>query len=171
MSASLNVLNRSTVPERQFSIADDAPRSFHRASSNSAAILEKPVSDRGTLEDLSQSGKSSSLRVGKLLILNGEMSEWLIEHAWKTTPASRIEWYQNISLHKRFNDFPPQNASRCEPVNVAVCQRFRGDLTQFLHSSLLHLNSYVAMFPGACLHQERPDAGRDDDHDGRRHAT
>ena len=34
-----------------------------------------------------------------------------------------------------FNDFPPQNAPRCEPVNVAVGQRFGGDLTQFLHSS------------------------------------
>jgi hypothetical protein len=27
----------------------------------------------------------------KLLILNGEMSEWLKEHAWKTTPASCTE--------------------------------------------------------------------------------
>ena len=33
----------------------DARRSFRRGSSNGAAILEKPVSDRGTLEDLSQS--------------------------------------------------------------------------------------------------------------------
>ena len=69
----------------------DARRSLHRASSNSAAILEKPVSDRGTLEDLSQSGKLRLLRVGKLLILNGEMSEWSIEHARKTILASRIE--------------------------------------------------------------------------------
>ena len=88
MSASLNVLNRSTVPERQFSIAETRLGRFHRASSNSAAILEKPVSDRDTVEDLSQSGKSSSLRAGKLLILNGEMSEWSIEHAWKAKRAS-----------------------------------------------------------------------------------
>ena len=49
---------------------------------------------------------------GKLLIpLNGEMSEWLKEHAWKTIPASCIEQHRNISSHNRFNDFPPQNAS------------------------------------------------------------
>ena len=35
----------------------DARLSFHRGSSTGAAILEKPVSDRGTLEDLSQSAK------------------------------------------------------------------------------------------------------------------
>jgi hypothetical protein len=27
----------------------------------------------------------------KSLILNGEMSEWSIEHAWKTTPATLTE--------------------------------------------------------------------------------
>ena len=29
----------------------------------------------------------------KLLILNGEMSEWLKEHAWKTNPATLTEYY------------------------------------------------------------------------------
>jgi hypothetical protein len=48
------------------------------------------------------------------------------------THDSNIEWYRNISSRNRFNDFPPQNPSRCEPVNVAVCQSFLGDLTQFL---------------------------------------
>ena len=71
----------------------DARRSLHRASSNAAAILEKPVSDRGTLEDLSQS-RISSLRVCKLLILNGEMSEWSIEHAWKAKPSSDTKQLQ-----------------------------------------------------------------------------
>ena len=33
----------------------DVPRSFRGGSNNGAAILEKPVSDRGTLEDSSQS--------------------------------------------------------------------------------------------------------------------
>ena len=45
-------------------------------------------------------------------------------------------------------NFPPPNASRCEPVNVAVCQRFRGDLTQFLHSSQRHLGAYAVMLFG-----------------------
>src|SRR5436190_20299651 len=47
----------------------DAPRSFRRAGSSGAAILEKPVSDRGTLEDLSQSRPSRSISDRKLLIL------------------------------------------------------------------------------------------------------
>ena len=74
------------------------------------------------------------------------MSEWLKEHAWKTNPARLTERHQNTSSRNRFNDFPPQNASRCEPVNVAVRQRFRDDLTQFLHSSQRHLPPYVVVF-------------------------
>jgi hypothetical protein len=31
-------------------------------------------------------------------------------------------------------------------VNVGVCRRFLGNLTQFLHSSQLHLLVYEAMF-------------------------
>ena len=65
------------------------------------------------------------------------------EHVWKTNPATLTEWYRNTSSRNRFNDFPPQNASQCEPVNAAVRQRFRGDLTQFLHSSHVHLSQYV----------------------------
>ena len=38
---------------------------------NGAAILEKPVSDRGTLEDLSQSPKSPFKHYCKVLILKG----------------------------------------------------------------------------------------------------
>ena len=54
--------------------------------------------------------------------------------AWKTNPASGIKCYQNISSRNRIKDFPPQNASRCEPVNGGVCRRFQRDLTQFLHN-------------------------------------
>ena len=67
------------------------PAVIRRGSSNGAAILEKPVSDRGTLEDLSQSPISPFKHDCKLLILNGEMSEWSIEHAWKTIPATLTE--------------------------------------------------------------------------------
>src|SRR4051812_4145482 len=67
------------------------------------------------------------------------MSEWSIEHAWKTTPANCIESHRNTSSRNRVNDFPPHHASRCEPVNVGVYRWFRGDLTQFLHSSERHL--------------------------------
>ena len=76
------------------------------------------------------------------------MSEWLKEHAWKTNPATLTERYRITSSRNRFNDFPPQNASRCEPVNVGICRRFRGDLTQFLHSSERHFWAYSVMFVG-----------------------
>ena len=42
----------------------------------------------------------------KTLILNGEMSEWLKEHAWKTTPARLTERHQNTSSRNQFNDLP-----------------------------------------------------------------
>jgi hypothetical protein len=76
------------------------------------------------------------------------MSEWLKEHAWKAIPASCMEQYQNISSRSRFNGFPPLSACRYEPVNVGVSWRFRGDLTQFLHSFERHLFAYVAVFVG-----------------------
>ena len=63
--------------------------------SNGAAILEKPVSDRGTLEDVSQSPQSSFKRCRKLLILNGEMLEWSIRHAWKACESSYAAAKQN----------------------------------------------------------------------------
>ena len=55
-------------------------RNTHPAA---AAILEKPVSDRGALGGLTQFTFLLPSRASKLLILNGEMSEWSIEHAWK----------------------------------------------------------------------------------------
>ena len=74
----------------------DAPRAFRRGSSNGAAILEKPVSDRGTLEDLSQSPLIAVQLSCKLLILNGEMSEWSIEHAWKAKRASELKRLETL---------------------------------------------------------------------------
>jgi len=65
----------------------------------SAAILEVPVSDRDTLEDLSQSPKSPFKHDRKSLILNGEMSEWSIEHAWKATLSSDTEPLRNTLTH------------------------------------------------------------------------
>src|SRR3954471_11701130 len=92
------------------------------------------------------------------------MSEWSIEHAWKTTPANCIESHRNTSSRNRVNDFPPHNPSRCEPVNVGVYRWFRGDLTQFLHSSPIHLHrtsrcSYVRI-DGSGQQLSRVRAGR-----------
>ena len=41
------------------------------------------------------------LTARKLLILNGEMSEWLKEHAWKTKPSSGTEPLRGMSRHTR----------------------------------------------------------------------
>ena len=46
------------------------------------------------------------MRIRKLLILNGEMSEWLKEHAWKTILAKRSVQHRNAPTRNRFNDFP-----------------------------------------------------------------
>jgi len=56
----------------------------------------------------------------KLLILNGEMSEWSIEHAWKSNRAKRIEQHRNAPKRNRFTDFLFQNVARCDAVNSGV---------------------------------------------------
>ena len=119
-----------------------------RASRCPRLILNEPISDRETLEDVSQSAGSRLARNRKSLSLNGEMSEWLKEHAWKTNPATLTERHKNTSSRSRFNDFPPQNASRCEPVNLGISRRFQGDLTQFLHSSQRHFSAYSTVCVG-----------------------
>ena len=60
----------------------------------------------------------------------------------------------NISTRNRFNDFKPQNAARCEPLNVGVCGWFRGDLTQFLHNSERYLFVYAVMRVGTAAGQQ-----------------
>ena len=60
-------------------------------SAGDAPILETTESDRARLGDVSQSLHSPFNRCCKLLILNGEMSEWLKEHAWKAKRATLTE--------------------------------------------------------------------------------
>jgi hypothetical protein len=55
----------------------------------SAAILEMLVSDRGTFEGLTQFGYLDSVAVADSK--DGEMSEWLKEHARKTNPPTLTE--------------------------------------------------------------------------------
>jgi hypothetical protein len=40
------------------------------------------------------------------LILNGEMSEWSIEHAWKAISARLTKQHGNTSSRNQFNDLP-----------------------------------------------------------------
>src|SRR5438105_3361079 len=83
------------------------------------------------------------------------MAEWSMAHAWKAIVASITKQHRNTPRPNRFNDFLPQNPSRCEPVNVDVCRRFRGHLTQVLHSSERHFFAYSGMFVGT-YRDDRP---------------
>jgi hypothetical protein len=42
-----------------------------------------------------------SVAARKSLILNGEMSEWLKEHAWKANPDRLTERYRGFACHNR----------------------------------------------------------------------
>ena len=77
-----------------------------------------------------------------LLILNGEMSEWLKEHAWKAKWATLTKSLQNTSQRIRFNDLLLRIAPRCKAVNVGISRKVRPDVTQFLHNSRFHLRVY-----------------------------
>jgi hypothetical protein len=55
-----------------------------------------------------------------LLILNGEMSEWSIEHAWKLIPLARADAHRIPPTHFRFNDFRNINVRRPIPANDHV---------------------------------------------------
>jgi len=70
-----------------------------RAPVLAPAILEVRVSHRDTLEDVSQSEDLRPTRDRKLLILNGEMLERSIRHAWKAKPSSDTEPLRGTSTH------------------------------------------------------------------------
>ena len=84
------------APRDQEVLSKTAPRTAELSTDqSSAAILEMLVSDRDTFEGLTQFVFSLPSRRCKLLILNGEMAEWLKAHAWKacvgeTLPRVRI---------------------------------------------------------------------------------
>jgi hypothetical protein len=61
-----------------------------------------------------------------LLILNGEMSEWLKEHAWKLIPSARAEAHQISPTHFRSTTSRNNDARQHARVNHRVDQGFRG---------------------------------------------
>jgi hypothetical protein len=64
--------------------------------------------------------------VRKSLILNGEMSEWLKEHAWKLNLLARADAHHIPPTHFRFNEFRNIDVRRRVPVNDGVTPGFRG---------------------------------------------
>jgi hypothetical protein len=65
----------------------------------SGRILEVSVSDPETFGDLSQFAGSRSMHDGKLLILQGEMLERSIRHAWKANSSSDTKQLRSGSTH------------------------------------------------------------------------
>src|SRR5207253_5320 len=64
--------------------------------------------------------------VCKSLVLNGEMAEWSIAHAWKLNPLARADAHQIPPTHFRFNDSRNIDMRRRVPVNEGVAPRLRG---------------------------------------------
>jgi hypothetical protein len=88
-------------------------RQFHFNSLNTNVI----ASALGTSVDVCD---NLCLTARKSLILNGEMSEWLKEHAWKSTRAARADAHQILPTHFRFNDFCNIDVRRSVPVNPGI---------------------------------------------------
>ena len=62
---------------------------------------------------------------------DGEMSEWLKEHAWKAILATLTKQHRNTSLRNQFNDLPSHDARRCDSVTSVFVAAFEPTL----HSS------------------------------------
>ena len=64
------------------------------------------------------------------MILNGEMSEWSIEHAWKLIPP-RVLTHTKSTNAFPINDFRNNDLHRRVLVNTVVHRGFGGYVTQF----------------------------------------
>ena len=71
------------------------------------------------------------LAVRKCLILNGEMSEWLKEHAWKLNLLARADAHSILPMHSRSTTSRNNDLLQRFPVNDGVAPGFRGYVTQF----------------------------------------
>jgi hypothetical protein len=75
------------------------------------------------------------MHAGGLAVLNGEMLERSIRHAWKLTPLARADAHQIPPTHCRSTTFRNNDLLCRVPVNGGVAPGFRGVcdtvLTQF----------------------------------------
>ena len=91
------------------------------------AILEKPVSDRGTLGGLTQFAVSSvQLRPQVVDSKYGEMAEWLKAHAWKLIPSARADAHRIPPTHFRSTTSCNNDLLQRVLVNDGVAPGFRG---------------------------------------------
>ena len=85
-----------------------------------AAILENAVSDRDTVGGVTQFTISRRFSSRKLLILNGEMSEWLKEHAWKASPSTDADAQQISPTHSPSTTSRYNDVHRTVPINRGI---------------------------------------------------
>jgi hypothetical protein len=65
-----------------------------------------------------------NLRIGNAakckILKNGEMSEWLKEHAWKLIPAARADAHRHAPTHSRSTTSRNNDVHRSVPVNHGI---------------------------------------------------
>jgi hypothetical protein len=79
------------------------------------------------------------------LILNGEMSEWSIEHAWKSDLFTRADAQQNPPTHVRSISSRYNEVLRDAPVSDDVHRGFRGVCDTVLTQEAIEVTPYDSM--------------------------
>jgi hypothetical protein len=64
---------------------------------------------------------------------DGEMSEWLKEHAWSKAGEVHQIAARRPKAHS-FKNLGPKGVAQCDALSVGIRQRFESLLKQFLHS-------------------------------------
>ena len=130
-------------------------RAHDTLTSEGAAILEKPVSDRSRLEDLSQSREITAARALQIVdSKDGEMLERSIRHAWKAKRASSIDPFQSVSTHTRSATSPSNTITPYASVNLDVLRGFEPHVSQSYHNRGVHLRGvarYVYVRVQSCV--------------------
>ena len=89
------------------------PSSVRCKSLNSQVIEVSGGRVDGVCDNLSPTARKS-------LILNGEMSEWLKEHAWKLIPLARADAHRHASTHSPSTPSRNDDVLRRIPVDHSV---------------------------------------------------
>src|SRR5215472_4780796 len=92
------------------------------------------------------------------LILNGEMSEWSIEHAWKLIPLARADAHQIPPTHSRSTTSLNTDTRRHVLVNHRVDRGFEGVCDTVLTQNLNPLPRWLvgtSMYAATSWHRAR----------------
>ena len=100
----------------------------------SPLAFQQTIATKGHVEsDVREGGFCATLfrTARKSLILNGEMLERSIRHAWKSDRFTRADAQQTPPTHSRSTTLRNINTRRDVLVNHRVDRGFEGDVTQF----------------------------------------